>query len=327
MDLSFQEISMEEKDLHKVKEDLNRKIIAFYTDIWSDIRNKKYERWLENFDKSDEKLNALYLLSKFTYFGNNEIRAMLKSVFRDLYKYPIVAQIRKSNADTIDETFIKREFKKKLNHTRFLGVGNPSESGVHLLYYFRQENELSKNYFFNANELFLSSISQGNGELTQSWRDDNISHVVFIDDFCGNGYQAISYIKEIVEQIKSLKNECIVEYFVLVAKEEGLRNVRKQIKVDRADAIFVLDDSFKCFSGNSRYFTGAKIGIDKKLCKAMCEKYGNNRWKDAQSAMGYNNDELLISFFHNTPSNTLPIFWTDAKNWYPIFNRDIKIYR
>jgi len=64
---------MEEKDLHKVKEDLNRKIIAFYTDIWSDIRNKKYERWLENFDKSDEKLNALYLLSKFTYFGNNEI--------------------------------------------------------------------------------------------------------------------------------------------------------------------------------------------------------------------------------------------------------------
>lgn len=59
----------------------------------------------------------------------------------------------------------------------------------------------------------------------------------------------------------------------------------------------------------------------------MCEKYGNNRWKDAQSAMGYNNDELLISFFHNTPSNTLPIFWTDAKNWYPIFNRDIKIYR
>lgn len=29
----------------------------------------------------------------------------------------------------------------------------------------------------------------------------------------------------------------------------------------------------------------------------------------------------MITFFYNTPSNTLPIFWSFEDNWVPIFQR------
>lgn len=311
-----------------LKESLEKKVIAYYTDIWKDIRHSDYKRWLDNFKGGEkEKLNALYLLSKFTYFGNLEIRAMLKSMYRDLYKYPIVKTIREHNNDTTDEAFIKREFKRLHSCTRFLGVGNPSESGVHLLYYFRQENELPKTMFIHAHELFLSTFSKSDNKMVQTWASKDINHIVFIDDFCGNGSQAINYIKDLVKQIKELNENCQVDYFVMVANKVGLANVKQETNVNHSEAIFELDESFKCFSDNSRYFANEIEGIDKAYCKNMCEYYCQDRSMDAQSPLGFKNNELLLSFFHNTPNNTLPIFWTEAKDWFPLFNRSIKKYQ
>lgn len=326
MDISTKEkLNME--DRVPLKEALEKKVMAYFTDIWKDIRDTDYQKWLDNFKEDEqERLNALYLLSKFTYFGNLEIRAMLKAVFRDLYKYPIIEQIRSDNNHTIDEGFIKKQFKERYKGTRFLGVGNPSESGVHLLYYFRQENNLSKSIFVHAHELFTSTYSEKEKKMVQTWANDEVNHVVFLDDFCGNGSQAIGYIKGLVDSIRKMKSDCKIDYFVLVGNKEGLNKVKKEVQIEEPKAVFELDDSFKCFSDNSRYYATKKEGIDKGFCKAMCEKYGESRKRDANSPLGFNDDQLLLSFFHNTPNNTLPIFWSD-ENWTPIFNRAIKIYR
>ena len=316
------------EEIDSLRESLERKITVFYNEIWRDQREGevKYQKWLENFVGGEkERLNALYLLTKFMYFGCIEIRTLLKSIYRDLYKYSVVEKIRRDNGDTMDSSLLKRGFKEHLLRTRFLGVGNPSESGVHLLYYFRQENRLSKEKFINAYELFSSTYSGDVGGMIQKWANPDIDHLVFLDDFCGDGSQAIGYIKELVSQIKRLNKECIVEYFVLVANQDGLANVKKETQVNRAEAIFELDESFKCFSDVSRFFIDVKEGIDKDLCENLCVKYGTGRYKDAGSPLGFNEDQLMLSFFHNTPNNTLPIFWTDVE-WYPVFNRSIKIY-
>lgn len=315
------------KEITTLKENLENKVIAFCSDIWKDIRDNDYRLWLDNFKGGEkERIHALFLLSKFTYFGNLEIRAMLKAVYRDLYKYPIVEQIRKSNNNTTDESYIKEQFKTCHKGTRFLGVGNPSESGVHLLYYFRQENNLPKTLFIHAHELFVSNYSNEEKKMVQMWADKSINHVVFLDDFCGNGSQAVLYIKNVVEQIHNLNPECLIDYFVLVGNKSGLKNVQEGAGVKNPQAVFELDDSFKCFSDNSRYFANIIEGINKDFCKDMCVNYGKDRCRDAKSPFGFHDDELLLSFFHNTPNNTLPIFWTD-ENWYPIFNRAIKIYK
>lgn len=325
MDIGFEEVLIMEEE-RPLREILENKVIAYYTDIWGDIRDRNYKKWLDNFTGDEqEKLHALYLLSKFTYFGNIEIRAMLRYVYRDLYQYPIIKEIRKANKDTTDEKFIKAQFNERRKRTRFLGVGNPSESGVHLLYYFRQENNLAKSFFIHAHELFVSTYSIEEKKMNQTWANDEINHIVFLDDFCGNGNQAIDYLKDLVKQIKSLNGNCQMDYIVLVGNKTGLMNVKENVGIKNAMAVFELDDSFKSFSENSRYFANEKKGIDKTLCKTMFEHYGKGRCKDAKSPLGFNDDELLLSFFHNTPNNTLPLFWTD-KEWYPLFNRSIKIY-
>ena len=55
----------------------------------------------------------------------------------------------------------------------------------------------------------------------------------------------------------------------------------------------------------------------------MCEKYGNKLTKGYP--LGYGGCQLLLGFSHNTPNNTLPIFWCD-NNWTPFFKRYNKKY-
>ena len=67
------------------------------------------------------------------YFGIREMRELLKALYRDIYKYPIVERLRQSQADSLNCEHLKTLFEAERRQTRFLGVGNPSESGTHLL--------------------------------------------------------------------------------------------------------------------------------------------------------------------------------------------------
>lgn len=57
--------------------------------------------WLEQFSEAavaedDEQLHAMFLLSHFIYFGQPEIRELLRSIYRDLFRAPILHEDRKS---------------------------------------------------------------------------------------------------------------------------------------------------------------------------------------------------------------------------------------
>ena len=321
-----------------LKDRLLEKVYAYYQTIWADKwKENIHLDWLDNFNGADptleekEKLNMLYLLSKFMYFGNEELRELLTSLYRDLFKYPIIADIRHKNADTLDCTFIEQEFKKELDATKFLGVGNPSESGVHLLYYFRQECKISKRYFINSSDIFEThKVSDqdpaGNPRtyLKTELKSKTIKRYVFIDDFCGSGNQATLYLKPIAENIKFEMPDAEIKYLMLFSTAKGLDEVRKIAEFDTVEAVFVLDESFKAFSTDSRYF---KIPIDSSIernfSKQTAEKYGNNLF---MPPLGYGDCQLLFGLFHNTPDNSLPIFWSELNQWKPIFKRYNKMY-
>lgn len=173
-------------------DDLKTKLKNLSESVWENrARWTEIQDWLNNFqddlgEDPSERMHALYLLSNFMYFGSREMRELLKSLFRDLYQYPILAEIRHRFADTTDTPTIKDAFQEELRRTRFLGVGNPSESGTHLLYYFRQENNLPKTLFINEYEVF----DRYGGSGPVSLRSRAITRYVFIDDVCGSGKQA-----------------------------------------------------------------------------------------------------------------------------------------
>jgi hypothetical protein len=315
------------------------KIYAFFNTIWKDKWKEGIDQeWLSNFSNEDqdveakEKLNMLYLLSKFMYFGNDELRQLLISLYRDLFKYPIIAAIRESNFNTLDSSVIENLYINELEASRFIGVGNPSESGVHILYYFRQENKLCKDLFINTSEIFsLNKITEKDNENNERTyysniiNDQSIKRYIFIDDFCGSGSQATGYLKSIVENIKFLNSKIEINYLMLFSTQFGLDNIKSLNLFNRVESVFILDDTFKTFSENSRYYQENKTpyDIDKEFAKETAIKYGTKLFNPP---LGYRNCELLLGLFHNTPDNSIPIFWSDESNWKPIFKRYNKIY-
>lgn len=333
--------------MQELREQLITKLKTLDETIWEGkVKTPSIEAWLENFIQdragvTSERIHGLYLLGQFMFFGDRQIRELLKAMFRDLFKYPIIEQIRRANGDTLDLNHINARFAEELKNTRFLGVGNAAESGTHLLYFFRQENQLRKSLFIHSHQIFTRRHAEGQ-KLMPKWlvrliaaikgrtlalRDPDVKRYIFIDDVCGSGSQAEEYSAEILADLKSLKPDATVAYLSLFATSEGLQYVRNNTLFDAADCIFELDETFKCFCPNSRYFQPAVTSIDPDFAKEMCLKYGRRLFP--RHPLGYSDGQLLLGLHHNTPDNTLPIFWSEESNalpWSPIFKRYPKIY-
>ena len=263
--------------MHDFEHEIMIKIKSLSETIWDGHATEpEIHEWLANFtgrsmDVGKEQLHALYLLSNFMYFGSRQIRELLKVIFRDLYKYPIVESIRKSHGNTVDCSLIENEFETELQQTRFLGVGNPSESGYHLLYYFRQENSLPKTNFIHAHEVFTRASSS-----PTRLRSPRVQRYIFIDDFCGSGDQGITYSEDVVKLIKSLDPHSFVAYYMLFGTEVGIDRIRKGTQFDDVQSVFELDGSFKVFGSASRYFSEDFKNINKKFAKDICYHYGKD---------------------------------------------------
>lgn len=287
-----------------------RKIAKLNELLWEGKAYKiNIDSWLKNFSNQDEKDHALFLLSKFIYFSEIFVRELTRAIYRDLFRYPIIKKIREDNYDTMDEVLIEYEFKKVQDKTLFLPMGRNSDSGSYLLYLFRQEGDHPVTLFNETKE------------------PSSYERVILIDDFCGTGSQATD--SDVIDRVKGLRKRypnAKILYYMLMGTNNGLYNIRSTDVFDDVQAVMELDDSFKCFSLNSRIFTKNST-FDKQESRDLCEKYGTKLFS-VDEALGFGKCELLLGFHHNTPDNTLPIIWCEDGNihWIPIFKRHIKNY-
>lgn len=318
-----------------------KKIQCLNQTLWEHrVLKPNIDNWLTNFETEEEKQEALFLLSQFMYFGSHNIRTLLRVLYRDSFRYPIIRQIRQENGDTLDPLVIEPLFEQEKKQTLFMGVGNPSESGVHLLYYFRQENELSKDRFVNTDDIIVR------GSSSSVLRHKSIKRYVFIDDFCGSGSQATTdtNVNRCVSDIRSLNKDAEIFYLMLFGTSKGVKVVRDSGLYDYVNCVIELDENHKCFSSGSRIFSQPTT-FDAKSIKSMCIKYGapimkefftHLGWDEPNAiingninALGYGDCQLLIGFHHNVPDNSLPIIWyneTGTVKWIPIFKRYSKKY-
>lgn len=307
------------------KEKLLYKVKVFNETVWDHKASiSKINPWLENFEEKDRE-DLLFLLTQFIFLSKFQISNMLISIFRDFIKYSIVEDFRLKNLNTLDPTLIKNNLTEKLLKTRFVPIGNPSESSSNLMYEFRTINKLSKNLFIEQ-----SSINN----LTE-----DLENFIFIDDICGSGTQVRKYTKKSVEDIKDKYPLAKIHYYTLVASQVGIDSVINLNWFSSIDTVMKLDDSYKCFSPESRFFKNNNGKIDIDNLKKICEKHGFKLiesilvrdGKDGQHAihhqLGFSDGQLLIGFDHNTPDNTLPIFWynEDIISWSAIFPRKHKV--
>ncbi len=319
----------EVEDYEKLKINYENKIQFLSEWLWENKpKQPEIIEWLDNFDSINserERLNSLHQLSYFMSFELREIREMLKSLFRDHFIKPLIQEIKKSGISNLYD--INIEVDKQIKKTRFIGLGNSSESSCLMLYFFRQENGLSKDHFINASQIFergddgkVVSLRKHGNEVVK----EEILHYVFMDDFSGSGSQAYDYfIDNGCKMIFNLNSDAKVYYFTLFSTTESnikLHSFDPKIKLR---SIFELDETYKVFGENSRYYT--KYSDEKIFAKEVCKNY-KDRYSQPDYLCGWRDGQLLLRFFYNTPDNTLPSFWTKTDTWKPIFKRYDKIY-
>lgn len=131
-----------------------------------------------------------------------------------------------------------------------------------------------------------------------------------------------------MKPLKALSASAKISYLVLFASTSGLDVIRSLDCFDQVDAVFELDETFKVLGEKSRIFSGEEGPFDRLRVLRTCEKHGNTLYPS--HPLGYKDGQLLISFSHNTPDNTLPIFWGGDQcmtgPWKPVFRRYDKVY-
>lgn len=290
------------------------------------------DAWLKNFDGSfydreEEQLYAIFAISRFMYFGKRLVREMLKSLYRDHFCSPIRQRIRRNSGGTLDKKIIDKAFDAELRSTRFIGVGNPSESGAHLLYYFRQVNSLPKDLFADLASTLSYRKTKDRNEVVFDFRGQNITRLVFFDDLVGSGTQVTDYLGEYLSGLRQSNPTLDIRFMSLFATTSGLEKLNHQKLFNgKAMCLFELDNSFKAFDDDSRYFSTCPNWFDKEKMELITESYGKRIWSN--HPLGYKNGQLLIGFSHNTPDNVPPIYWADVKDlpWAPAFLRYHKEY-
>lgn len=342
------------EDYDRLKDINTNKIINLSQWIWkNDLSRTKIENWSDNFigtvdeDELHERLNSLFLLKQFMFFGQREFREMLKASYHNLFFKPNVYRIRRENK-SIEKNEINEEMKKILRKTRFLGIGNISESSSLLLYYFRQVNNLSSKLFWNVHEIFKYQESQVS-TLKLNSDNEKIENYIFLDDISGTGTQAYNFFTgrdksgkvvnlEVIKQIKQKNPQANIYYITLfstISSQEKL----KELNNLKLKTVFLLDETYKAFNTNSRYFTPIKkdsadertyhelkeIRLNEiNYAKSISEVYFPLMELESYYKFGFKQSQLLIGFFYNIPNNSLPIFWAE-ENWKNIFRRFEKV--
>ncbi len=314
-----------------ITDELQSKIKTLHGSIWE--RRADWPdvlAWLNQFEErddpdADEQLQVLRLLSNFMYFGVNEIRALLRSLFRDTFRPQVAKEVRSKLDPSTALGEAGRLVDEELRRTRFVPLGNPSESSALLLYYFRQENGLPKDLFLHGSDIFdLTSIGSGAGLGVQ---DSNISRYVFIDDLCGSGKQGLEYSDRVVKPLKGISPAAKAYYYPIFGLSDGIQYLRQHSAFDEVYPVVELDPTFRAFAPDSRLYVEPQIAPLRTPTEATCRHYGSQLVPS--DPLGWEDGQLYIGFAHNTPDNSLPIFWCDhtgAKPWRPIFRRYPKVY-
>ena len=309
---------------------LYRKIKSLNELLWERRATRPVvDQWLSNFkgefdSEETERRHALHLLSKFLFIGRTEVRQLLRAMFLDLVRHPLTLEARTQL--NIQKTFdaIHRAFLSEINRTRFLGLGNPAESGTHILYEFRQVNNIPLHYFIAPHDLFTGAL---NDPATQ-WASPTVNRLIFIDDFCGTGTQVhnmgIKYVPLIREVARRTNTDVTVWYLTLLATTTGIQYLRTANIFDRVDCVSELDSSYRAFSHDSQHYIAAPSDITKTQAQEIAEGYGERLKPDFP--LGFGDGQLLVGFHHNVPDNTLPIISLERPEvpWYPVFPRDEK---
>lgn len=137
---------------------------------------------------------------------------------------------------------------------------------------------------------------------------DDIENIVFIDDFSGSGKSIITELTKYKDQFKG-KNVYII---IVCAMEMAVNNLKEFGEKHGINIGLIYSQTFKK-AFEQDYFSDNSEAKDKYISFAKSKKIG---WK-----LGFEDTEALVSFYNNTPNNTLGFILYKSDRYFPLFPR------
>ncbi len=258
--------------------------------------------WLRQFGDNSKQRLMFHLLQNLRFYSQARIRQKLREaqgiIFRDL--------VDRSGPRQVITDKRRRRSEELVSYIDDIGKRGPTYAKL-----YADENRVATANVVEPGSLAkILATRQG------------LETLVFLDDFLGTGNSAIKYFTQLNAQCgEILRRSEITIYFVavtgfLAAKdrlEQHLAQLRLPINVQLCDP---LDESDRCFHVSSRIFPDELTRNEAlNLATLIGSKLVPN------DPLGYGNVQSAVVFEYNCPNNTLPILWSSANGWRPLFKR------
>ncbi len=178
-------------------------------------------------------------------------------------------------------------------------------SSVDYLCTYRQLHEISK---FKTTWNLDAYIAASPGKYSQ------IKNIVIVDDYCGSGKSLESFVELHSDHLKGKHIYYVVTYFMVEARP--LINKISETHEVEIDVIYV-NIGHRVF--DSSRFSGKEDELRKAIKKASKKLNIDKRY-----SLGKYNSESLVSFYNDTPNNTIGLFWYDSDKFFSIFPREFE---
>lgn len=293
---------------NKLAEVKAEEIVALTKD-WVPYRGKeittdKVRLWLEQFGDNRNQRLMFKILQNLHFYTDFELKSKMNQLFN---------LIRRSFVESGSvRTIVGREFKRKDIIVSYL-EDTPAKSG----------SEYAK-LFADENNIFFKNILAPDKLERYLENNKNITSVLFIDDFIGSGSSAIDNITRLYELYPKVfsNNELTFHYGVVSGFQEAKHRILTRMKRLKINLLIhmcdILDESDRIFEDSSKLFTAPR---ERYAARTICYHHGANLEK--HYPLGYSNGQALIVFPKTIPNNSLPVLWSENKDWKSLFPRPL----
>lgn len=291
---------------------LPRSMSTFYDGLFSSqvVPSPKFERWILQF-RETERLLACKLFGALRIYDKDSIVGGWQTIYEQL---PTVVQRGLVSGKAI----ITR-------------LGHGAKSGALEPYYFKQAMFLAPEY----SRIYAEIAPRLFPEISSITANSAPEIVVFLDDFIGTGGQAEEFLEWYFPRHEWIK-EAKLFLAVLVGFRSAMERVRSLILASQPNckieviAATTLEESDRAFAEANPLWESQPERIAARdwahhLGQEILRDHKGFSYNAVEDALGWKGCEALVTFDHNIPSDTLPIFWANGEragqSWNWLFKR------
>lgn len=260
---------------------------------------ERVEIWSSRFAEEDKKY-FLLLLENYIYLSDKELR----------YRYYLLL-----------EEIMNMARMKGVDEQKVYFITVPSAKGVAC------GGDYVRKYILDAGIHWGISKKQILSDLPKvSEKDIKEGGIfVFVDDILGTGFTTWSSIKQFIDLFSGCISDTakIIITGMLITKG-AKKYISKKANEESICIEWLVDEKRyigSCMKGN-KIFNEKELADIERIIKSYEEEIGIDKDTGKEYVMGFRACKLILSFYYNTPNNTLCTFWRYKGKNIPLFPRD-----